>query len=75
MVVDHDHGVFQSLRIMGLVSGLNVVCWLLVTVFIMAVVSAIITIIFTYSSIFQYSNPLIFFLFLLCFCLSSTMMW
>ncbi|XP_070186023.1 uncharacterized protein [Littorina saxatilis] len=74
LVYDRQNGQEESLRIMGMMSGLNFVAWLVVTVLIMALVSAIITIIFKYANIFHYSNMLIIFLFLLDFCLSTTMM-
>ena len=58
-----------------MMSGLNFVAWLVVTVLIMAIVALVIAVIFKYSGIFHYSNLLLIFLFFLDFCLSTTLMW
>ncbi|XP_050393414.2 uncharacterized protein LOC126811654 [Patella vulgata] len=74
LVNDREDGQDEVLRIMGMKCGLNWVAWFLSTMIIMMIVSIIIAIILKYSTIFSYSNLFIIFLYLLAFCLSSTML-
>ncbi|XP_076450764.1 uncharacterized protein LOC143286815 isoform X2 [Babylonia areolata] len=74
LVYDRQSGQEESLRIMGMVSGLNVLAWFLVTMLIMAIVAIVITIIFKFSGVFTNSNWFLLFLYFLDFCFSTTMM-
>ncbi|KAK6169359.1 hypothetical protein SNE40_020430 [Patella caerulea] len=74
LVNDREDGQDEVLRIMGMKCGLNWVAWFLSTMIIMMIVSIILAIILKFSTIFSYSNLFIIFLYLLAFCLSSTML-
>ncbi|KAK7500956.1 hypothetical protein BaRGS_00007836, partial [Batillaria attramentaria] len=75
LVYDRQNGQEESLRVMGMTSGLNFLAWILFTLVLMAVVSFVITIIFKYGGVFLHSNAVIVFLYLLAFCFSTTMIY
>ncbi|GFO38867.1 ATP-binding cassette sub-family a member 1, partial [Plakobranchus ocellatus] len=73
-VYDRENGQEATLGVMGMVSGLNFVMWLITTMVVMAAVCIVMTIMLRYTDIFIYSNPVIIFLYLLEFCFSSLML-
>ncbi|XP_046362068.2 uncharacterized protein LOC124139094 isoform X1 [Haliotis rufescens] len=74
LVIDREEGLEDALRIMGMKPILNWFAWLVSTLILMVVVSGILTIILKFSHLFRMSDPSIVFLYLICFCFSSTML-
>ncbi|XP_035829835.1 uncharacterized protein LOC101860234 [Aplysia californica] len=74
LVYDRENGQEETLKVMGMMSGVNFLAWLLTTLFIMAVVNVILSIMLYYLDIFIYSNPVFVFVYLMEFCLSSVML-
>ncbi|XP_067670801.1 uncharacterized protein [Haliotis asinina] len=74
LVIDREEGLEDALRIMGMKPVLNWFAWLVSTLVLMVIVSALLTMILKFSQLFRMSDPTIVFLYLLCFCFSSTML-
>ncbi|ESO87425.1 hypothetical protein LOTGIDRAFT_127778, partial [Lottia gigantea] len=71
---DRENGQEESLRIMGMKSGLSWIAWFLTTMLLMMVVCIFMALILHYGTVFRFTNIFIIFLYLLAFCLSSTML-
>ncbi|RUS72525.1 hypothetical protein EGW08_019707 [Elysia chlorotica] len=73
-VYDRENGQEATLSVIGMVSGLNFLIWLISTMLVMAIVSLVMAVMLKYTDIFSYSNFIVLFIFFFEFCFSSVMM-
>ncbi|XP_064594630.1 uncharacterized protein LOC135461452 [Liolophura sinensis] len=74
LLYDRETGIEETLKVMGLKSGVNWLAWLLITMLFMMLVAGLEVLILKVSSILRFSNWVILLVLIADFCFSSLMM-